>query len=420
MAAVSVVPEGESRMLAARKVIRRVALSAMLTAAALAALPSGTASANSYGDQQRQLQTLIQQKEAQLHRLTHRANDLFSQLQDTNAQLAATQGRLASLNMQLNDARANLAAIDAQLNVVAAALQQKSTQLTTLMGYLDSQQVAVNKRIADIYINAPTGYSQALSQSQDFADVVTANQFAGSVMRADASAMQKLMEAELLVAGQRVDIANHQTAIVKARNAQAAELAQIATIQAAQASVRSQQAALRQHQNHLLRLVNAQRYSYIKEIQDLQRQNALLSAIIRGAQRGQRVIQGVGGYLKWPVSGPITSPFGWRIHPIYGYRSFHTGIDIGVPMGTTVKAARYGKVIYTGWNGAFGLVVIIDHGNSLATMYAHLSRVFVSAGQRVSTLQAIAASGNTGTSTGPHLHFQVDLQGNPVNPLNWL
>jgi murein DD-endopeptidase MepM/ murein hydrolase activator NlpD len=420
MAAVSVVPEGESRMVAAKNAIRRVALSAMISAAALAALPSGTASANSYTDQQRQLQTLIQQKEAQLHHLTHRANDLFGQLQETNSQLAATQNRLASLNMQLVDARANLAAIDAQLNVVSAALQQKSAQLTSLIGILDAQQAAVNRRIADIYINAPTGYSQALSESQDFADVVTANQFAGSVMRADASDMARLMATELLVAGQRVDIANHQTSIVKARNAQAAELSQIANIQAAQATIRAQQAGLRLHQNHLLRQVNAQRYNYVKEIQDLQRQNALLSAIIRGAQRGQRVIQGVGGYLKWPVSGPITCGFGWRIHPVYGYRSFHTGIDIGVPMGTTVKAARYGRVIYTGWNGAYGLVVILDHGNSLATMYAHLSRVFVSAGQRVGTLQSIAASGNTGTSTGPHLHFQVEVQGTPVNPLSWL
>ena len=407
-------------MLAAKKAIRRVALCAMITAAALAALPSGTASANSYGDQQRQLQTLIQQKETALHALTHRANDLFGQLQDTNAQLAASRNRMASLNMQLIDARANLAAIDAQLNVVSAALQQKSTQLTTLIGVLDAQQAAVNKRIADIYINAPTGYSQALSQSQDFADVVTANQFAGSVMRSDAATMARLMETELLVAGQRVDIANHQAAIVNARNAKAAELTQIAAIRADQGVVAEQQAALRAHQNHLLRLVNAQRASYIQEIQDLQRQNQLLSLIIRGAQRGQRVIQGVGGYLKWPVSGPITCGYGWRIHPVYGYRSFHTGIDIGVPMGTTVKAARYGKVIYTGWNGAYGLVVIIDHGNSLATMYAHLSRTFVHAGQRVGTLQAIAASGNTGTSTGPHLHFQVEVQGNPVNPMSWL
>ncbi|TMK51438.1 MAG: hypothetical protein E6G59_08775 [Actinobacteria bacterium] len=384
-------------MVAPRRAIRRVALSAMITAAALAALPSGTATASSYSDRQQQLQQLIQQKEAKLHRLTHRANDLFGQLQETNGQLAATQSRLNSLNLQLIDSRAKLAAIDAQLDVVSAALQQKSAQL-----------------------QAPTGYSQALAQSQDFADVVTANQFAGSVLRADATTMAQLEQTEATVSGQRVDIANHQASIVKARNAQAAELAQIANIQGQQAAVRGQQAALRAHQNHLLREVNAQRYSYIKQIQELQRENNLLSAIIRGAQRGQRVIQGVGGYLKWPVSGPITSPFGWRIHPIYGYRSFHTGIDIGVPVGTTVKAARYGKVIYTGYNGAFGLVVIIDHGNSLATMYAHLSRVFVSVGQRVSTLQAVAASGNTGWSTGPHLHFQVDLQGTPVNPLSWL
>jgi murein DD-endopeptidase MepM/ murein hydrolase activator NlpD len=407
-------------MLAAKSSIRRVALTAMIFAAVLAALPSTTASASSYSQRQQELQLLIQQKEARLHTLTHRANDLFAQLQDTNQQLAATQRRLDSLGLQLISARAKLAAIDSQLNVVSVALHDKSAQLEILLGVLEAEQVAVNQRIADIYINAPTGYSQALSNSQDFADVVTANQFAGSIIRNDANTMLKLEQTKGQVEGQRNDIATHQAAIVKARNAQAAELQQIADIQAQQAGARAQQHSLMAHQNHLLRMVNSQRDQYIKAIQELQRENNLLSAIIRGAQRGQRVIQGVGGYLKWPVSGPITSPFGWRTHPIYGYRSFHTGIDIGVPMGTIVKAARYGKVIYTGWNGAFGLVVIIDHGNSLATMYAHLSRVFVSPGQQVRTLQSIAASGSTGWSTGPHLHFQVDLQGQPVNPLSWL
>jgi murein DD-endopeptidase MepM/ murein hydrolase activator NlpD len=407
-------------MLAARKALHRVALGAMITAIALAALPSVTASASSYSDRQQELQVLIQQKEARLHTLTHQANDLFGQLTDTNQQLAATQRRLESLSMQLIQARARLAAIDAQLNVVSAALNGKSAELEMLLGVLEAQQVAVNQRVADIYINAPTGYSQALSNSQDFADVVTANQFAGSVIRSDANTILKLQSTKAEVEGQRNDIAAHQAAIVKARNAAAAEAQQIANIQSQQAATRAQQQFLQVHQNHLLRQVNSQRSSYISAIQELQRENNLLSAVIRGAQRGQRVIQGVGGYLKWPVTGPITSPFGWRIHPIYGYRSFHTGIDIGVPTGTIVKAARYGKVIYTGYNGAFGLVVIIDHGNSLATMYAHLSRVFVSPGQSVHTLQSIAASGNTGWSTGPHLHFQVDLQGQPVNPLNWL
>ena len=150
----------------------------------------------------------------------------MGQLQETNGQLAATQSRLNSLNLQLIDSRAKLAAIDAQLDVVSAALQQKSAQLQTLLGVLDAQQTVVNKRIADIYINAPTGYSQALAQSQDFADVVTANQFAGSVLRADATTMAQLEQTEATVSGQRVDIANHQASIVKARNAQAAPCGQ--------------------------------------------------------------------------------------------------------------------------------------------------------------------------------------------------
>jgi murein DD-endopeptidase MepM/ murein hydrolase activator NlpD len=407
-------------MLAARTSIRRVALSAMIIAAALAALPSTTASASSYSQRQQELQLLIQQKEARLHQLTHQVNDIFSRLRDTDQQVAATQRRLDSLAMQLTAARARLAAIDAQLSVVSVALNSKSAQLQVLLGVLEAEQTAVNQRIADIYINAPTGYSQALSQSQDFADVVTANQFAGSVIRSDANTMLKLEQTKAQVEGQRNDIANHQAAIVQARNAAAAEAQQIANIENEQAVARAQQKSLHTSQLSLLRQVNGQRNQYVRAIQELQRENNLLSAIIRGAQRGQRVIQGVGGYLKWPVSGPITSPFGWRTHPIYGYRSFHTGIDIGVAMGTIVKAARYGKVIYTGYNGAFGLVVIIDHGNSLATMYAHLSRVFVSPGQTVRTLQSIAASGSTGWSTGPHLHFQVDLQGQPVNPMSWL
>jgi len=170
----------------------------------------------------------------------------------------------------------------------------------------------------------------------------------------------------------------------------------------------------------LLSQVNDQRQAYINAIKELQAESDAITAMLRGLQAGQYVVQGRGGYLKWPVSGPITSPFGWRIHPVYGYRSFHTGIDIGVPVGTTVKAARYGKVIYTGYNGAYGLIVMIDHGGSLATIYAHLSRVYVSVGQRVSTLQPIAASGNTGWSTGPHLHFEVRSQGEPVNPIRWL
>jgi murein DD-endopeptidase MepM/ murein hydrolase activator NlpD len=399
---------------------KRVALFAMLLGSFLIAVPAASVGASSYSQRQEQLQELIRQKEAHLHSLNHSAHDLLGQIQDSDVRLARLQRQLDSLSAQLAQARDNLSQLDARLNALTAALQDKTSQLQAALGTLADRRTAMNQRVAAIYMGAPTSYEEALSAASDFADVITANQFAGSVVRSDQETVKRLQDAEAQIEAQRNDISAKQSELVTQRNAVAAEAQKIADIESQQAAARAVQASERAHQHHLLTLVNLQRYSYINAIRELQVESASISALLRGFQRGQRVIQGVGGYLKWPVSGPITSPFGWRIHPIYHYRSFHTGIDIGVPTGTTVKAARYGKVVFTGYDGAYGLIVIIDHGNSLATVYAHLSRVFVRVGQRVGTLRSIAASGNTGWSTGPHLHFEVRLQGTPVNPISWL
>ncbi|MBC7100009.1 M23 family metallopeptidase, partial [Candidatus Bipolaricaulota bacterium] len=118
----------------------------------------------------------------------------------------------------------------------------------------------------------------------------------------------------------------------------------------------------------------------------------------------------------WPVRGTISSSFGPRIHPIYGVPSFHTGIDIAVPEGTPVRAAAGGTVTFSGWQEGFGLLVVIDHENGYETYYGHLSRLLVAPGQSVSAGETIALSGNTGLSTGPHLHFEVRYLGTPVDP----
>ncbi len=118
----------------------------------------------------------------------------------------------------------------------------------------------------------------------------------------------------------------------------------------------------------------------------------------------------------WPVRGTISSPFGPRIHPIYGVPSFHTGIDIAVPEGTPVRAAASGTVTFAGWHEGFGVLVVIDHGNGYESYYGHLSKLLVSVGQSVSAGDVIALSGNTGLSTGPHLHFEVRYLGTPVDP----
>lgn len=126
------------------------------------------------------------------------------------------------------------------------------------------------------------------------------------------------------------------------------------------------------------------------------------------------------GSLKvWPVQGVITDHFGWRIHPVRGTNDFHDGMDMSVPIGTPVVAAAGGEVTYAGYMGGYGLVVKVDHGG-VVTMYAHLSRAAVSVGESVGAGDVVAYSGNTGVSTGPHLHFTVFSGGTPVDPLSWL
>jgi murein DD-endopeptidase MepM/ murein hydrolase activator NlpD len=129
---------------------------------------------------------------------------------------------------------------------------------------------------------------------------------------------------------------------------------------------------------------------------------------------------GAPGQLLWPVSGPITSPFGMRMHPVYGRPILHAGIDIAAATGTTIAAAADGRVIVAGTQGDCGKMVAIDHHGGLSTIYCHMSQIFVGVGQDVQRGQAIGAVGMTGDATGPHVHFQVMQDGHPVDPMSFL
>lgn len=122
----------------------------------------------------------------------------------------------------------------------------------------------------------------------------------------------------------------------------------------------------------------------------------------------------------WPVRGKISSAYGWRVHPIYKHKQFHGGIDIAVPTGTDVKAAANGKVIRSGYMGAYGYGIVIDHGRGVTTWYGHNSRLLVKAGAQVRQGQAIAKSGSSGMSTGPHVDFRIKVEGKTIDPRSWL
>lgn len=126
------------------------------------------------------------------------------------------------------------------------------------------------------------------------------------------------------------------------------------------------------------------------------------------------------GKMVYPSQGVITSHFGSRYHPVLGYSRFHAGTDFGAATGEPIQAAETGIVIFAGWYGGYGNAVILDHGGGMTTLYGHASRLYVSEGETVKKGDAIAAIGSTGLSTGPHLHFEVRRNGEPVDPMNYL
>jgi murein DD-endopeptidase MepM/ murein hydrolase activator NlpD len=122
----------------------------------------------------------------------------------------------------------------------------------------------------------------------------------------------------------------------------------------------------------------------------------------------------------WPARGRVTSGFGFRRHPVFGTHEMHTGIDIGAPLGTPVVSARAGKVLAADWEGGYGKLVRIDHGDGLTTTYSHLSQIAVRVGQVLDPGDLIGYVGNTGFSTGPHLLFEIRVNGRPLDPLKYL
>ncbi|MDP8971346.1 MAG: M23 family metallopeptidase, partial [Actinomycetota bacterium] len=145
------------------------------------------------------------------------------------------------------------------------------------------------------------------------------------------------------------------------------------------------------------------------------------SADLREQLRGYRLSAGAPGTgeLIWPTDGPLTSEFGSRQHPIFGTARMHEGIDIGAPSGQPILAAAAGQVVHAGPRGGYGNVVAIDHGGGLSTLYAHQSQVLVSLGDVVGQGDLIGLVGSTGYSTGPHLHFEVRVDGVPHDPMAW-
>ena len=343
--------------------------------------------------------------------LTSQLSAAAEQVRDLQAGVDAQRARLAVLEGTLATSRTRLASLE---RTVAA----QTARLTRLRGQYDIALRRLERRVRDLYMtDGPDALSFVLGTAS-FADLIDNLDLLGRIGRQDEKIAARVKHARdgLADARRRTTVARAEAVRVEAA-AESATSEQRGLVSRLVAS-RDELAAAQREKHSTLASIQSDRSDVLAEIEDLEAQSEALAARIRAAQQQSSasnapVVSG-SGQLSWPVSGPVTSSFGVR------WGRMHEGIDIAVGQGTPVRAAAAGTVIYAGWMEGYGNLVAIDHGNGLSTAYGHNSSLASSVGQSVSAGQVIAYSGSTGHSTGPHVHFEVRVNGAPVDPLGYL
>jgi murein DD-endopeptidase MepM/ murein hydrolase activator NlpD len=344
------------------------------------------------------------EKRAQLATVTTRYNDLQRQLAETNVAIANVNDRIEGLDAQTASTQRRISWNTIQLNAA-----QRSLELHDRM---------LNRRLVNIYENGDVSYVNVLLSSRSFSDFVERWEDLRLLIGANERAIRERRAAEAAVAAVEADLERQRLALQQQENEQD--------------EARSQLNGLASERTNLVTLAAQQRKQVAGEVAQMEDLSAAeeseLENLIQERQReleAQRKAAGIAsggegegasGMFSWPVTGTITSPFGWRSNPFGGAPEFHQGLDIAAPTGTTVTAAASGTVIMAQWYGGYGNYILIDHGGGYSTGYGHLSAIYVSNGQTVQKGQAIGAVGSTGESTGPHLHFEVRINGKPVDP----
>jgi murein DD-endopeptidase MepM/ murein hydrolase activator NlpD len=320
------------------------------------------------------------------------------------------QDRLIQKQMALSQTERKLSYqkdVYSKANWSIGALQK---ELDVSVGELARLSGQIGQRIKSLYMGESVNALQVLVKTKNITDMLDLVYYQRKLMAQDKALLHQLKE--------KTQALNAQKRRLEAQRVVLA--GSISEINSLKGQLNSQMAEETRLKNKYMG--DAQQYARLED--QLLTQSSQLTWLIRRQQllanKSKEVQAKSTGALMWPLSGRITSGFGYRVHPIFGTRKRHTGIDISRSIGTPVMAADGGKVIMAGWYGGYGKAVIIVHKNGLSTLYGHLSAVYVGSGQSVNKGQSVGAVGSTGYSTGAHLHFEVRVNGSPVNPLGYL
>ena len=350
-----------------------------------------------------QAETLEEQRDAHIEKAEQaqkKKNEIESRIEGLSEEKRAVDEAADEATKAYKDVRKELDATEKRID-------ENEDKLKVLNKDFAVKRDQLAKRVRDIYINGQINYLDVLFGAKDFQDFFTRMDLLKRVIQQDYDLVQAVFAEKTAIETSQKELEQDKTAKEKLVASAADRKKEAEKKQAAKQAIIDKMETDRATQE---RIIN-ENLAASKEVEQMIRNSRY--------QPASPALSGSGA-LNWPISGPITSPFGWRVHPITGASRFHSGIDIGGDYGDTIHAAGAGIVSYAGWISGYGYAVIIDHGGGISTLYGHNQALLVSEGQSVSQGQAIAECGSTGNSTGPHCHFEVRVDGEPVDPMGYL
>lgn len=375
------------------------------------------------------LEDKIKESQQQLGRVEKNLKDRGKKLAEFRSEEKKLESDLANLESRLQSLQRELDRLEREIREVTADIELKERELAEAEKQVEARDAFLKKRLRAIYEEGDAGYMEVLFEVNSFAEFITRLNDLKLIAENDLGLLEKAFEEKKAVEAAKEELEEERARLQNLKVEQVKNREEL----------RKQQAA----REELLKVVQENIEAQEKAINELEQESKKIEALIQQLQvemYSQTSHYTPSGDLLWPLAGYgtswITSGYGPRVHPITGKAGqFHGGVDIGIPHSrwpgsggyngnpVYIRAADDGVVIYAGLNGSlsygYGRLVIIDHGKGLTTLYAHCHSILVAPGQAVSRGQNVALVGSTGSSTGPHVHFEVRVNGTRQNPMNY-